>query len=736
MLLKNFDKETAKITATFILLLLYWCWAVAFIRSEEDVLPLTAVSFSWLAFDAEAIGQALKELFFYLLALVLLRETAWFKSLIAGSGQEQKCNIPLVLVLVLALSQIGVLCLIYGLALLEGEAEMRITNCVLLVTVCGLLGHWRSGLLLGMISALVCASYDLSFVEPEEWPQTWQEAALWHYLLNFEAMALITAGFAAGWLRDRLDDKVFSLTGLFLLGLCAEWLAPWMDMLVTSDSEDLTLHFSVALVTGFILSVFGLLVRHTLGDIARQRLAAAQGAKTKAELLSLRTQITPHFLFNSLTSILYFIRTDARTAYKLLSNLAEVFRSLLKSDEFVTLDDEVYLVKAYLELEQARLKDRLKVSWQLDDKLNMEQKIPALILQPIVENAVIHGISPNPDGGRVTIAITRQAGDIVFNITDTGNGGVEKTAKGTGIAYANIEKRLLALYGSSYQPAFEKMPDGGTRVSLKIPLSADFMRKTDMKILVVDDELGPRKELVFHLNSLYPEALVYEAENAEQTYKAMESHEFPVVFLDINLPGESGISIALKLSDLPQPPYIVFATAYDEYAVKAFELSALDYVVKPFTPWRMEKTVAKIRQAQGRQQALANQQQMIREFIDNSQADAAQSSLWVVQDNGNRKRLAFEDILYAQALDKRVELHCRENQVWDSSYTLKELEEKLPGDNFYRIHKSYLLNLDYVAELIPWFAGSYRVKLNQENVPELPVSRRQLAGLKKKLDWR
>ena len=256
-----------------------------------------------------------------------------------------------------------------------------------------------------------------------------------------------------------------------------------------------------------------------------------------------------------------------------------------------------------------------------------------------------------------------------------------------------------------------------------------------MKILIVEDEFGPRQELLFHLGELCPDALILEADGAAQVYARLEHQAFDAVFLDINLPGESGLSIAMQLAELPQPPLIVFATAYDKYAVKAFELSALDYVVKPFSVRRLEKTVARLRQAKGRQQALQHQQQQLRELAA-MQSGTGDASLWVVQDNGNRKLLPLSELVYAEARDKRVLLHCADGQCWDSGYTLKELEQKLANRRFCRIHKGYLLNLDFVSELVPGFAGRSRVRLRLDNSRELPVSRRQLATLKQCTDWR
>ena len=257
-----------------------------------------------------------------------------------------------------------------------------------------------------------------------------------------------------------------------------------------------------------------------------------------------------------------------------------------------------------------------------------------------------------------------------------------------------------------------------------------------MKVLVVDDELAAREELIYHLGLLLPEAIPFEAEHAGQVEQLLEQHHFDVAFLDIHLPGESGTDIALKLADLATPPLIIFATAYNEYALQAFELCALDYITKPFSVRRMEKTIARIRQSQQQSQALTAQQHTIRELIrQKHQTDSAESGLWVIQDNGNRKLISVQDIIYAEASGKSVLLHISD-QALPCSYTLKELEQKLSEQSFCRIHKSFLVNLDFVSELVPWFAGRSKVILKDSKQTELQVSRRQLSMLKEKLNWR
>ena len=114
-----------------------------------------------------------------------------------------------------------------------------------------------------------------------------------------------------------------------------------------------------------------------------------------------RTPTSPFLLI----PIFYFVRTDPETGYKLLENLSDVFQTALTAGEFVSLADELRYVRAYLTLEQARLEERLQVDWDVDESIVSHWQVPTLILQPIVENAIKHGISPKAEGGVVKIAV-------------------------------------------------------------------------------------------------------------------------------------------------------------------------------------------------------------------------------------------------------------------------------------------------------------------------------------------
>jgi signal transduction histidine kinase len=191
-----------------------------------------------------------------------------------------------------------------------------------------------------------------------------------------------------------------------------------------------------------------------------------------AQLAALRAQLNPHFFFNSLNSIAQLISTDPTKAEACVERLAEIFRYMLRRghSEFVPLQEELEIAEAYLEIERARFGDDLTVEEQIDER-SRQVLLPELILQPLVENAVKHGISHKVGGGRVRIEAAFDNGDLRLMVADTG-AGVRNSAAifDSGVGLKNVRDRLLRLYGPEYGPVIESGPERGTTVTLRIPL--------------------------------------------------------------------------------------------------------------------------------------------------------------------------------------------------------------------------------------------------------------------------
>jgi LytS/YehU family sensor histidine kinase len=207
--------------------------------------------------------------------------------------------------------------------------------------------------------------------------------------------------------------------------------------------------------------------RHDVREQEMRKLAA------EAELRALRAQVNPHFLFNALTTIGYLIQTAPERALGTLMRLSELLRGVLKaSDEFVTLGEELDLIEAYLDIERARFEDRLRVRIDVPWELR-RIRIPALVIQPLVENAIKHGISECVAGGEVRISASLQETDLFISVIDTGIGVAESAfarQTGRGLGLANIEQRLQHYGARAPALTIQSRPGVGTTVEIRIPL--------------------------------------------------------------------------------------------------------------------------------------------------------------------------------------------------------------------------------------------------------------------------
>jgi two-component system LytT family sensor kinase len=195
---------------------------------------------------------------------------------------------------------------------------------------------------------------------------------------------------------------------------------------------------------------------------------------TEAELKALRTQVDPHFLFNTLNTIVDLISANPAQAERMTERLAECFRYALAthSREFSTLDQELTFARHYLDIEQVRFGERLRVQLSRGNAVGNEA-IPSLLLQPLLENAIRHGLAPVREGGGLTVTAHREGERLRLTVEDDGVGLIPGFAHRTGIGLRNVQDRLHTLYG----PAAEFIIGGnsggrGTKVTLVIPLHA------------------------------------------------------------------------------------------------------------------------------------------------------------------------------------------------------------------------------------------------------------------------
>jgi signal transduction histidine kinase len=192
----------------------------------------------------------------------------------------------------------------------------------------------------------------------------------------------------------------------------------------------------------------------------------------QAQLDALRSQLNPHFLFNALHSMAELVHTDPKLAEQLIVRLGELLRQVLQSStrQEVTLAEELEFIRGYVEIEQMRLGDRLLVRWEIDDGA-LGAHVPSLILQPLVENAVQHGIASASGPGTLVIGARREAGFLHLEIRDNGPGLSQTSDRRQGVGLANTRARLQRLYGNEH--SFDMQVDDGLAVRLRIPLGKE-----------------------------------------------------------------------------------------------------------------------------------------------------------------------------------------------------------------------------------------------------------------------
>lgn len=206
------------------------------------------------------------------------------------------------------------------------------------------------------------------------------------------------------------------------------------------------------------------------------RLMQSEHEMSLAQLVALKAQIRPHFLFNALSTISSFCRTDPMKARELILDLSSYFRKTIESDsDLILLKEELELVEAYLRIEEARMGSRLSVTIDIQGSA-LEVRIPTLILQPLVENAVKYGVAPNPKGGRIWIRAWVEEGRLWATVEDEGWVlGEDKESQGCGIALGNIRQRLMLIYGEDAVLELNKRVPTGTEARVMLPVRQEVV---------------------------------------------------------------------------------------------------------------------------------------------------------------------------------------------------------------------------------------------------------------------
>jgi len=252
-----------------------------------------------------------------------------------------------------------------------------------------------------------------------------------------------------------------------------------------------------------------------------------------------------------------------------------------------------------------------------------------------------------------------------------------------------------------------------------------------LSAVIVDDEQLARDELAFLLKNVGDVEVVAQGKNGVEAVNLIREHNPDLLFLDVQMPGLDGFGVIRKLLDKKVPlPKIVFATAFDQYAVKAFEVNAVDYLLKPFDRKRVSQSVER---ARSKIEASSSSSDKIESLVRLLESQKPQTAKLLLKAAGrlflvNQKEICFASIedgvitvVTSGAGGMEGQSNCR---------TLEELLDSLDPNLFWRAHRSYLVNINRIKEVVPWFKSSYQLRMDDKKQTEIPVSRAQTKRLR------
>ena len=261
-----------------------------------------------------------------------------------------------------------------------------------------------------------------------------------------------------------------------------------------------------------------------------------------------------------------------------------------------------------------------------------------------------------------------------------------------------------------------------------------------MTALIVDDEELAREELKYLLDTTGSVDVLAEGKNGVEAVDLICRHHPDVVFLDVQMPGLDGFAVLRKLLELGEGdrlPQIIFATAFDQYAVRAFDVNAIDYLLKPFDRARVLQAIDRARlrlQEEGRQEARPASGDLrvdtLLKLIEQHQSQRPGSSKIVLQAGSRLLLIDQKDICFASIDEGVISVVTPTLEGQSKARTLEELFDLLDPAVFWRAHRSYLVNINHIREVVPWFKSTYQLRMDDKKQTEIPVSRAQTRRLR------
>ena len=252
--------------------------------------------------------------------------------------------------------------------------------------------------------------------------------------------------------------------------------------------------------------------------------------------------------------------------------------------------------------------------------------------------------------------------------------------------------------------------------------------------IIVDDEKPARDELAFLLKGFPEINVIGQGKNGVEAVALIKEQAPDLVFLDVQMPGLDGFGVLKKLVERKvKVPHVVFATAFDHYAVQAFDVNAVDYVLKPFDKARIAKAIQRARKVMENQATTTEQrlEQLVNQLGASKQT--AQPVKVLVKSQQRLLLVDAENLVFASIEDGLISVVARDVEGSSNYRTLEELHAALDSETFWRPHRSHLVNIHHIKEVVPWFKSSYMLKMADKRGSEVPVSRAQTRHLRELL---
>ena len=249
--------------------------------------------------------------------------------------------------------------------------------------------------------------------------------------------------------------------------------------------------------------------------------------------------------------------------------------------------------------------------------------------------------------------------------------------------------------------------------------------------IIVDDEKPAREELAFLLKAFSEIHLQAQGKNGLEAINLIKEHSPDLLFLDVQMPGLDGFGVLKKLVERKlKVPHVVFATAFDHYAVQAFDVNAVDYVLKPFDKARISKAVQKAKKEIEAHTSPAERLEQLVAQLASPKPSFTPPSKVLIKSQQRMLLVDSSDLIFASIEGGLISVVAREVEGTSQCRTLEELHATLDSDSFWRPHRSYLVNVRHIKEVVPWFKSSFMIKMDDKKQSEIPVSRQQTKRLR------